>query len=275
MRATLALCGALAGAVSMVDCAAAIGRTIGNAAAASGAEGAEHYGEGRYEQALAAYRDAQLEDPESALLHFNIGDALYKTGDLEGALSRFQEASGKEAGRLKANSLYNMGNVYFQQGQYPQAAEAFREALEYDGKDGEARANLELALKRLEDQQQQQPQQGEDGESGEGQEEDAKSPSPEDAPPEESPQQDDAEQKEEQEADEDRESADDQDRGDAEQTSGLEEGPSESEPQSEQAEGEAMARREAEQLLDAFKDREREAQRLRYRGRQLSQEKDW
>ena len=112
------------------------------------------------------YRDAQLEDPESSLLKFNIGGALYKTEDLQGAHTEFDEVSKQSDDALRASSLYNMGNVYFRQQQFPQAAQSFKEALAHDPQDEDARANLELALRYL--QEQQQPQSGQKGESGEG-----------------------------------------------------------------------------------------------------------
>jgi len=41
-------------------------------------EGNNLYDEEKFDQALNKYRDAQVHDPESALLKFNIGDAQYK-----------------------------------------------------------------------------------------------------------------------------------------------------------------------------------------------------
>lgn len=263
MSIASAVGGALAGVAALLTAVDAVPKTVGDAAATKGAEGARYYEEGRYLPALNAYRDAQLEDPESPLLQFNIGDALYKTGDLDGALSQFQEVSAKGSDALKAGSLYNMGNVYFQQGQYPQAVWAFRQALEYDWEDDGARANLELALQRLQQQQQlQQSQQGEESDEEEGDQEGESAPSGEEKREDPGPREGEQQEQEQQQSEAARDSSE----------QGADPEP---ETPGDEAEGESMAQREAEQLLDAFEDRELAAQRLRYRGRRQNQQKDW
>ena len=256
VSASSAVCGALVGVAALLATAGAVPRTIGDGIATRAAEGARLYEKGRYKQALKAYLDAQLEAPESPLLHFNIGDALYQTGDLEGALSHFQGATEKGPDAVKAVSLYNSGIVYFQQGQYSRAAQAFRQALEYNSEDDDARANLELALLRLHEQQQ--LQQGEEGEKSEENDGEGES-----APAGEGTEEEEGEREQEQEEQQSGEDTDSNDR------------PSDPEEDTSGSEAEVMAQWEAEQLLDAFEDRELEGQRLRYRGRRQNQQKDW
>ena len=47
---------------------------------------------------------------------------------------------------LRYRIYYNMGIIYFEQGEYAEAAQAFREALIVDGSRVEAKRNLELSL---------------------------------------------------------------------------------------------------------------------------------
>ena len=250
--------------------------TVGDPVAAKGAEAAEHYENERFAEALRVYRDAQLEDPESPLLKFNIGGALYKIEDLQGALAEFDEVSQQSDDALRASSLYNMGNVYFRQRQFPQAAQSFKEALAHDPQDEDARANLELALRYL--QEQQQPQSGQKGESGAGEDDGEAEPGRQEqneprqqrAPEREDDQQESEREKGTSEEDEQRQDEPSDSPADADS-----EGSEQAESGDSVDDAAKMARQEAEQLLDAFRDREREAQRLRYRARQSNQPKDW
>ena len=45
-----------------------------------------------YEEAAAAYREAVKLEPGKALYHRNLGDALQKKGDLDGAIAAYREA---------------------------------------------------------------------------------------------------------------------------------------------------------------------------------------
>lgn len=130
------------------------GAVVGDQVASKAAEAMEHYERGEYEDALRLYREAQVREPGSPALHFNVGDALYKLGDLAAALEEFEKASlGDGEKEVRGRAFYNLGKTYFQQGQFPEAAEAFKQVLELDWKDRLAKLHLELALEQLEDRQ--------------------------------------------------------------------------------------------------------------------------
>ena len=130
------------------------GAVVGDQVASKAAEAREHYERGEYEDALRLYREAQIREPGSPALHFNVGDALYKLGDLAAALEEFEKASlGDGEKGVKGRAFYNLGKTYFQQGRFSEAAEAFKQVLELDWKDRLAKLHLELALEQLEDRQ--------------------------------------------------------------------------------------------------------------------------
>ena len=109
------------GAVAAAMLATANGHaqeTVGDPVASRSGEAREHYESGDYEEALRLYRDALLERPESPELRFNIGDALFKLGDYDGALSEYQAALAGEDPSLRSDTFYNLGNVLFQQQQF-------------------------------------------------------------------------------------------------------------------------------------------------------------
>ena len=266
-RRTPGRCGlaVLALGLSAVGLRPAVAATVGDEAAARSAEALEHYNGGRFAEAVDQYRQAQIEDPDSPELLFNVGDALYKQGDFEAAGRAFQEASASPA--LAAPSFYNLGNTLFQKQAYPQAVEAYKEAITRGFDDEAGKANLELALRMQHEQQQEQQQQQQQQQQGEQPEES------EGADPGEE-----GEREREQEPGQD-EPAEERDRqgGQEGESPQPPQAPEEEEPQPQgehQLPGQ-MQPDEAEQLLDAFADREQEAQRRRFRVEARTQVKDW
>ena len=243
--------------------------TVGNKVASTSAQAEEAYRRGEYEEALRLYRDAQLEDPDSPALHYNIGDALYKLQQYDVAAEEFKRVEPANGPvDLGSERWYNLGNSLFQQQQYAGAVEAFKNALLHNSSDMQAKSNLEMALERL--QQQQQQSESGDGEGEEGEDEDTSSQESSSSP-------------QQQESDEDGEEAD----GDASSRApddGSQQDQSSAEPTAEdedhpdQAEDEVtgeMEEQEAEQLLEALRDREVEAQRRRFRVVPRGHKHDW
>jgi len=139
--------------------------------AAKASKGNREYHRDNFEQALKHYRDAQLEDPESHPLHFNIGNALYKQQNWEQAMAEYRMTLASQDSALAERASYNMGNTLYRQGNLPEAIEAYKKALRIDSEDLDAKYNLELALKKLQETPQQQPQQSEDQQQEQDQEE--------------------------------------------------------------------------------------------------------
>jgi len=154
-------------------------------------EGNAAYEQERFEEALELYRQAAEAAPDAPEAHFNRGDALYRSGDHEGAVSAFERAAqlAQERGddELEARSRYNLGNAFYQEGRKPlefdpQAAveslersvRAYREALRIDPELAEAAENLELAKRALKEalvRRRSQPKGGQGGEQDELQKE--------------------------------------------------------------------------------------------------------
>lgn len=106
------------------------------------------------QQAMQAY---QSQDYASAAKQFESpqwrGSAQYKAGDFAQALKTFEQDS-------SAQGLYNQGNALMQLGKPDEAKERYQAALEKQPNFPEAKANLELAEKLLQQQKEQQNQQG-------------------------------------------------------------------------------------------------------------------
>jgi len=112
----------------------------------------EHYLAGELDLALAGYTEAQVAAPEAAELHYDIGNVLYRQADYAGAAEAFERALVSAGPGLQPRVAYNLGNAQFRQQEYSKAAESYRHALESVPGDADAKRNLELALRALEQQ---------------------------------------------------------------------------------------------------------------------------
>lgn len=126
----------------------------------------EAFEDGKYEQAAELYRQAIEDDPDNARLHFNLASTLYKLGRTEEAMQsydRFENLS--DSSQEQSYASYNQGNILTEENKYKEAAEYYREALRKNPNDPDARHNYELALQRQQQQEQQQQQNQDSGQN--------------------------------------------------------------------------------------------------------------
>jgi Ca-activated chloride channel homolog len=123
------------------------------------ASGREHYTEGDLPKALQSFEQAATTRPSDLRLKFNLADALYKNGKYAEAAAALKPLAANPAAPLAEAARYNLGNALFQQKDFPAAITAYRGALDLAPDDLDARRNLELALRALEEQKQQQQKQ--------------------------------------------------------------------------------------------------------------------
>ena len=130
-------------------------------------EGAQLYEEGKLDEALVAYTQAQEESPDASEIQYNIANVHYRKEEMDKALDGYRTArSGSD--EVQRRSHFNTGNVLYKGEKFPDAVAAYKEALKIDDQDIEARQNLELALRKKEEQRQQEQEGG--GDSGESDE---------------------------------------------------------------------------------------------------------
>jgi Ca-activated chloride channel homolog len=145
------------------------------------------YREGKYEEAAAAYQRVVQSGDASPQVYYNLGTALLALGRYDEADTHFQRALEGVDPELRERAFYNLGNRFLQdararsdlrqQGTLLDAAiEAYKRTLRIDPADVAAKWNLEMALREREENEQQQqsmPQQQdqEQDESGESEQE--------------------------------------------------------------------------------------------------------
>jgi len=108
-------------------------------------------------------------DPEDPRPLYNMGNLYYLKEDLTPAEEHFQIARGRSDPELAADAAYNLGNTLYKANRFPEARDAYVQALGYNPDHEDAKINLELT-QRLLDQLSQQPDSSCQGDStGEGQ----------------------------------------------------------------------------------------------------------
>ncbi|WP_234367747.1 tetratricopeptide repeat protein [Parabacteroides pacaensis] len=123
-------------------------------------EGNKLYTKEKYTESEIAYRKSLEVNPKSIEGNYNLGNSLYKQGKYDEAAKQYQQTIAQEADPLKlAQAFHNMGNITMQKKDYAKSVEAYKMSLRLNPSDDETRYNLALAQKLLQDQQQQQQDQ--------------------------------------------------------------------------------------------------------------------
>lgn len=209
--------------------------------------GNKSYGKADYESAMRHYQDAEIEKPEEPKLHYNMANTLYQQERYEEAIERYNKAFYTEDPKLEAETYYNQGNSLYRAGKLAEAIQAYEKCLDLTPDDMEAKYNLEFVRKKLKemmDQQRQQEGQDKEGEKQQGQKEQTEQDQSQEQQQQQQAQMDSARQQQ---------------------------------PQMQPEPKEGMSREEAERILNALKDDEKELQKeqRRFTGASRRVLKDW
>ena len=118
------------------------------------------YNDSLFIKAEVDYRKALEVNPKSTDAMFNLANALLMQQKAKEAMEQYQSVSKIEKDKEKLAQIYhNMGVILQSSKQLPQCIEAYKESLRNNPKDDETRYNLALAQKQLKDQQQDQQNQ--------------------------------------------------------------------------------------------------------------------
>jgi Ca-activated chloride channel family protein len=129
------------------------------------AEGNALFKQGKFDDAISKYGQALVDNPDSPLLNFNMGDANYKAGKYAEAMASYSRVRGiGEDSKRAARTAYNIGNAQYRLGAaaeadkpedalkaYALALAAYRRALGADPTDQDAKFNYEFVSKKLDD----------------------------------------------------------------------------------------------------------------------------
>jgi tetratricopeptide (TPR) repeat protein len=132
---------------------------------AQGREGNRLFAAGKYEDAAKRYNEGLVDQPDSAALHFNLGDANYRQKKYDDAIKAFQQvAAGEKDPKRAAGVAYNIGNAKYRLGaaaeskdpktaltSYAEALIAYRRAMGLAPNDDDIKFNYEFVQKKLDD----------------------------------------------------------------------------------------------------------------------------
>ena len=199
------------------------------------------YSDSIYDKSEIEYRKAIEKDGKDADAHFNLGNALLFQNKGEEALKEYELAAMYETDKGRLAQIYHNTGVLMQAAKdYKNAVEAYKQSLRNNPNDHETRYNLALAMSQLKKEQQNQDQQQD---------------------------KQDEQQKQEQQQQEQQQQQQEQQQQEQQK-----------EQQQQQQQQQQMSKENAEQLLEAAMQDEKETQErvkklLQLRGKKL--EKDW
>lgn len=117
-------------------------------------EGYRAYMREDYNEAEVNFRKAEDENPNSYVARYNTGTALYQKNKIKESAERFSEllAEAEKPGD-KARIWHNIGNTLLKSENYKESIEAYKNSLRLNPEDEEARYNLAYAMEKLREQQ--------------------------------------------------------------------------------------------------------------------------
>ena len=211
------------------------------------------YSDSIYDKSEIEYRKAIEKDGKDADAHFNLGNALLFQNKGEEALKEYELAAMYETDKERLAQIYHNTGVLMQAAKdYKNAVEAYKQSLRNNPNDHETRYNLALAMSQLKKEQQNQDRQQD--------------------------KQQDQQQDQQQEQQQEQQQQEQQQQEQQQEQQQQEQQQEQQEQQQQQQQQQQMSKENAEQLLEAAMQDEKETQErvkklLQLRGKKL--EKDW
>jgi Ca-activated chloride channel family protein len=120
-------------------------------------EGNKNYEAKKYGEAEKNYKQGLSKNKDSYKSNFNLGDAYYQEGKYEEAAEQFQALTHKATSRDTLSKAYhNLGNALLKSKKYKESVDAYKNALKNNPNDEDTRYNMAYAQQYLKQQQQQQ-----------------------------------------------------------------------------------------------------------------------
>lgn len=116
-------------------------------------EGKHLYNNGEFRAAYESFEKAKTLAPDASQIDTYMAQAAYRAGMFPEAADAYAKSNRKNGDTW---SHYNEGNAHYNNNNFKEAIEAYKEALRKDPSNDVARYNLTQAIKKLKEQQQQQ-----------------------------------------------------------------------------------------------------------------------
>ena len=113
----------------------------------------ELYRNGKFKEAEALYEKSDMDNPKDLRFRYNRGCAGYQGSDYKGAMAAFSSVYKRSQDKeTQYKAVFNAGNTAFKQGDFPAAAQYFKQAIQLKPEGENAKFNLELTLKEIQKQ---------------------------------------------------------------------------------------------------------------------------
>jgi len=208
-------------------------------------DGVNLYNEKKFSDAEVNFKKGTEKNPESFEAKFNLGDTYYKQQRYDEAIKSFQSAlANAKSDEEKAKIYHNIGNSLIKSQKIKESIGAYEEALKLNPNDQETKYNLSYALNMLKNQNQKQNQKNDKNKD---------------------------QNKDQQKQNQDQQNKQDQQKQDQQKQN------QQQQPQNQKQQEQKISKEEAERILDALKNNEKDLQKQlrRVRGQKVKTEKDW
>jgi Ca-activated chloride channel family protein len=205
-------------------------------------KGVDYYNGKKFSDAEVNFKKGSEKSPENFEAKFNLGDAYYKQQRYDEAIKSFQSAlANAKTDEEKAKIYHNVGNSLLKSQKIKESIGAYKEALKLNPNDQDTKYNLSYALNMLNNQNQNQNQKND--------------------------------QNKDQNKDQQKQNQDQQKQDQQKQDQQKKQQQQQNQQQKEQK----ISKQEAERILQALKDNEKDLQKQlrKIRGQKVKTEKDW
>lgn len=105
--------------------------------------------DGKVDSAITEYQAARVERPSEPGVVYNLGSAYHQKGVFDTAATQLQSTLAHVEGALKPSAYYNLGNTLYRMQEYEAAIQSYKQALIANPDDIDAKHNLELTLRKM------------------------------------------------------------------------------------------------------------------------------
>ncbi|MCW8809999.1 MAG: tetratricopeptide repeat protein [Ignavibacteriaceae bacterium] len=208
-------------------------------------DGVNLYNEKKFSDAEVNFKKGSENAPDNFEAKFNLGDAYYKQQRYDEAIKSFQSAlANAKTDEEKAKIYHNVGNSLLNSQKIKESIGAYKESLKLNPNDQETKYNLSYALNMLKNQNQNQKQNQKNDKNKD-------------------------QNKDQQKQNQDQQQKKDQQKQDQQKQN--------QQQQNQKQKEQKISKAEAERILDALKNNEKDLQKQlrRVRGQKVKTEKDW
>ncbi len=238
----------------------------------------ELYESGKYEESSKRLESALRQQPKSLEGKFNLGDSYFREERYEEAAGVFKESIDLATDdNQKSKAYHNLGNAQIQAGKIQESIASYKQALRLNPKDEDARYNLAYAKKKLKEQQEQN-QKNKDQENKDQKDQEQQDQQDQQENKDDKGQKNEDQENKEQQGEDQKDQQEKQDKGEQDDKGKENEDQKPQAKPGEEKENE-ISKEDAQRILEALKNQEQETQdklrKQKVKDKSIKIEKDW